>query len=109
MAAYGIITAPELKAQLDAGETIRLIDVREPHEHHYAKIPGAELKPLGQIMVWAQQLTDKDETIVLHCHHGMRSQRACMLLAGNGFTHVTNLTGGIDQWSLTVDPEVRRY
>ena len=109
MAAYGVITAPELKAKLDAGETIRLIDVREPHEHHYAKLPGAELKPLGQIMVWAQQLTDKDEAIVLHCHHGMRSDRACQFLAAQGFTNLKNLTGGIDDWSLRVDPSVPRY
>jgi rhodanese-related sulfurtransferase len=109
MAAYGIITATELKAKLDAGEKFRLIDVREPSEYYIANIPGAELKPLGQIMQWAQQLPDKDEAIVLHCHHGMRSDRACQFLAAQGFTKLKNLTGGIDDWSLRVDPAVPRY
>jgi rhodanese-related sulfurtransferase len=98
MAAYGIITATELKAKLDAGEKFRLIDVREPSEYYIANIPGAELKPLGQIMQW-----------VLHCHHGMRSDRACQFLAAQGFTKLKNLTGGIDDWSLRVDPAVPRY
>lgn len=109
MAAYGIIRATELKAKQDAGDQFRLIDVREPHEHHYASIPGAELKPLGQIMQWASTLPDKDEEIILHCHHGMRSDRACQFLAAQGFTKLKNLTGGIDDWSLQVDASVPRY
>lgn len=106
---YGTITVEELKAKQDAGETFRLIDVREAHEHAHAKIAGAELKPLGQIMQWAQQLADKDEAIVLHCHHGMRSDRACQFLAAQGFSNLKNLIGGIDEWSLKVDPNVPRY
>ncbi len=106
---YGTINVTELKAKLDAGEAVRLIDVREPHEHHHAKIAGAELKPLGQITQWRQELADKDEEIILHCHHGMRSDRACQFLAAQGFTKLSNLTGGIDDWSLQVDPSVPRY
>ena len=109
MAAYGVINVTELKAKLDAGATFRLIDVREPHEHHFAKLPQAELKPLGQITQWAQQLPDKNEEIILHCHHGMRSDRACQFLAAQGFTNLKNLSGGIDDWSLHVDPAVPRY
>jgi rhodanese-related sulfurtransferase len=109
MAAYGIISAPELKAKLDAGAKFRLIDVREPSEFHHAQIAGAELKPLGQIMQWMQELSDKDEEIILHCHHGMRSDRACQFLAAQGFTNLKNLIGGIDDWSLRVDPSVPRY
>lgn len=109
MPTYGIITAEELKSQIDSGEKFRLIDVREAHEYDYAKIAGAELKPLGQIMQWAQELSDKDEVIVLHCHHGMRSDRACQFLAAQGFSNLKNLIGGIDEWSLKVDPSVPRY
>ena len=109
MANYGVITVEEMKARLDAGERFRLIDVREPSEHATAKIAGSELKPLGQIMSWASELTDKDEEIVLHCHHGMRSDRACQYLAAQGFANVKNLIGGIDEWSLKVDPSVPRY
>jgi len=109
MANYGVITVEEMKARLGAGERFRLIDVREPSEYSTAKIAGSELKPLGQIVNWASELKDKDEEIVLHCHHGMRSDRACQYLAAQGFTNVKNLIGGIDEWSLKVDPSVPRY
>ncbi|MGH9935980.1 MAG: rhodanese-like domain-containing protein [Blastocatellia bacterium] len=109
MANYGVMTVEELKDRLDAGGEFRLIDVREPSEYRTAKIEGSELKPLGQVASWALELTDKDEEIVLHCHHGMRSDRACQYLAAQGFTNVKNLIGGIDDWSLKVDPSVPRY
>ncbi len=109
MTNYGVITVEELKARRDAGEKLRLIDVREPAEHRTARIEGSELKPLGRIATWANELTDKNEEIVLHCHHGMRSDRACQYLAAQGFTNVKNLIGGIDEWSLKVDPSVPRY
>ena len=109
MPTYGIITVEELKTKLDAGEALRVIDVREAHEYAVAKIPGAELKPLGRIMQWAQELADKDEAIVLHCHHGMRSDRACQFLAAQGFSNLKNLIGGIDEWSVKIDPTVPRY
>src|SRR5262245_51546483 len=106
---YGTITVEELKAKKDAGDNFRLIDVREPSEHKVAKIEGAELKSLGMIMQWAAELSDKNEEIVLHCHHGMRSDRACQYLAAQGFTNVKNLIGGIDDWSLKIDASVPRY
>jgi len=109
MATYGVITPEELKAKQEAGEKFRLIDVREPAEYQTARIEGAELKPLGQISQWAQELNDRDEEIVLHCHHGMRSDRACQFLASQGFTNLKNLVGGIDEWSARVDPSVPRY
>ncbi len=109
MANYGVITVEELKAKRDAGEKFRLIDVREPSENQVAKIEGSELKPLGQIAQWSQELGDRDEEIVVHCHHGMRSDRACQYLAAQGFTNLKNLDGGIDEWSLKVDPSVPRY
>ena len=109
MAAFSVITAPELKTKLDAGDKFRLIDVREAHEYDHAKIAGAELKPLGQIMQWSLELADKDEAIVLHCHYGMRSDRACQFLAAQGFGNLKNLIGGIDEWSLKIDPNVLRY
>ena len=106
---YGLITAEELKARQDAGEKFRLIDVREPSEYQVAKIEGSELKPLGRIQSWANELGNKDEEIVLYCHHGMRSDRACQYLAAHGFTNIKNLIGGIDEWSLKVAPSVTRY
>src|SRR5262245_60703642 len=109
MTNYGAITVEELKARHDAGDNLRIIDVREASENRVARIEGAELKPLGQIGQWAQELKDEGEEIVLHCHHGMRSDRACQYLAGQGFTNVKNLIGGIDEWSVKIDPSVPRY
>jgi len=103
------MTVEELKWKMDQGERIRLIDVREQREYDAAHIEGSELKPLGQIMQWSADLPYKDETIILHCHHGGRSERACQFLAQRGFTGLSNLEGGIDAWSLRVDPSVPRY
>ena len=104
-----VITVEQLKAKLDAGETPRIIDVRESSEYSIARIPNAELKPLGQILQWSRELGDHEQEIILHCHHGMRSHRAAELLAVNGFTNVYNLSGGIDAWSAHIDPSVPRY
>jgi rhodanese-related sulfurtransferase len=60
-------------------------------------------------MGWAAELPDKNEAIILHCHHGMRSDRACQFLAAQGFSNVHNLLGGIDEWSLKIDLSVPRY
>lgn len=106
---FGIISVTELKAKLDAGEKFRLIDVREASEYNLARIAGAELKPLGQIQHWARELPDRDEEIIVHCHHGIRSARACEYLAQQGFTNLKNLTGGIAAWSQQVDPAVPQY
>lgn len=108
MSQYGVITVEEVKAKQDAGEPFALIDVREPMEYRLCRIEGAELKPLGQIRQWMQSL-DKNAETVLYCHHGMRSDQAAAFLAYNGFTHVKNMLGGIDEWSRRVDPEVPRY
>ena len=70
------ITPTELKARLDRGETFRLIDVREADEWAVARLPRAELIPLSQFQQRAAGELSPDETIILYCHHGMRSGRA---------------------------------
>ncbi len=102
------ITPSELKARKDAGEEIELIDVRELWEHEYARIDGSQLKPLGDLDNWAPSL-DPDKHYVLYCHSGIRSYHACMILERMGFRTVKNLSGGIDAWSLEVDPDIPRY
>lgn len=99
-----------LKARLDAGEKILLLDVREPFEAEIARIPGARLVPLGALDATLAELEPhRGEPVVIHCHHGGRSRRACELLRSKGFSRVENLAGGIEAWSLEVDPEVKRY
>jgi rhodanese-related sulfurtransferase len=85
-----------------------LLDVREPHEFAYARIAGSVLIPLSQIPERIQELP-KDQTIVAICHHGMRSQQACVYLDQAGFERLYNLKGGIDAWSTLCDPAVSRY
>ena len=85
-----------------------LIDVREPNEYNYARLPGAILKPLGGIYQWAQEL-DKEQEYVLYCHTGSRSGQATFMLERMGFKRVVNLSGGIDAWSLHIDASVPRY
>jgi adenylyltransferase/sulfurtransferase len=103
------ITPLELKARLDRGEKFRLIDVREADEWAIGRLPKAELIPLSEFQKRATEELSPDESLVLYCHHGMRSGRAQGYLKAQGFTDVLNLTGGIDAWSLQVDPSVKRY
>jgi len=104
------ISAAELQRAQARGDELLLIDVREPHEFEKARIPGAKLLPLGQLAARLGELADwKTRRVVAHCHKGGRSARACAQLRDAGFTKVANLSGGIDAWSITVDPNVPRY
>src|SRR5947208_2720863 len=103
------ITAAELKAALDAGADIQLIDVRQPDEYAFAKIEGAKLIPLGEIIARMSELDPARETVV-HCKMGGRSARAIEALQHYGFTgNMKNLVGGITAWSNDVDPTVPKY
>lgn len=98
----------ELKAKLDAGDDVFVLDVREPHEYDIAKIEGTTLIPLGQL---AQRVDELDSTadIVVHCKSGVRSGKAQKLLSDMGFSRVTNLAGGILRWADDVDPSIAKY
>ena len=93
------ITVEQLKARIDSGEKINLIDVREPAEYQEYNI-GATLIPLGNIQAMAiDELEDlRDEEIIIHCRSGKRSQTACILLEQYGFTNTTNVIGGVLAW-----------
>jgi adenylyltransferase/sulfurtransferase len=104
------ISATELKARMDAGEGLLLLDVREQPEWDAGHIEGARLLPLSELESRLDELADwRDRPIVAQCHHGGRSAQACQILTSAGFQDLTNLVGGIDAWSLTVDPSVERY
>jgi rhodanese-related sulfurtransferase len=103
------ITPIELKARIDRGENFRLIDVREADEWAVARLPRAELIPLSQFQQLAAQELSPDETLILYCHHGIRSGRAQGYLKAQGYANVLNLTGGIDAWALQVEPTMKRY
>ena len=93
------ISVEELKARLDAGESLHLLDVREPGEHAEFNI-GGTLLPLGRIRNMETDDIDswKDEEVICYCRSGNRSGQACMILESAGFTNVKNLTGGMMTW-----------
>ncbi len=93
------ITVEALKARMDAGEKLNLIDCREPAEYAEFNI-GAKLIPLGMIQTMqADELNDlKEEEVIIHCRSGKRSMMACMFLDSMGFKNTVNVTGGILAW-----------
>ncbi len=100
-------TPEEVHEALTAG-TIRLIDVRGEDEWNTARIEGATLasKELVDEMTsdW-----EKDTAIVFYCHSGVRSLHAVHFFAQKGFTNVKSMAGGIEAWSVRIDPDVPRY
>jgi adenylyltransferase/sulfurtransferase len=97
----------ELKARLDRGEEIFILDVREPHEYQIGNL-GGHLIPLGELPRRAHEL-DSSREIVAHCRSGKRSAEAVDFLRKAGFRKIWNLKGGILAWSDQVDPSVPKY
>jgi rhodanese-related sulfurtransferase len=97
-----VITVNDLKARIDAGEKLNIIDVREPHENAEFNI-GGTLIPLGNIQ--AMQIDDleelKNDEVIIYCRSGNRSGQACLILEAAGFTNVVNVTGGMLAWKDT--------
>ena len=101
------IRPEELKARLDAGDDVFILDVREPHEYQICNL-GGHLIPLGELPARLNEL-DSSREIVVHCRSGVRSAKAVALLRQAGFAKVKNLAGGILAWSDKVDPSVAKY
>jgi rhodanese-related sulfurtransferase len=107
------ISVEQLARQMQQSpEGLQLIDVREHQEVAIAHLEGFENLPLSEFAEWSDQIhTHFDpnaETLVL-CHHGIRSAQMCQWLMSQGFTNVKNITGGIDAYSLIVDPSIPQY
>ncbi len=93
------ISVEELKARIDAGESLHLLDVREPSEHADFNIGGI-LLPLGKVQTMQTDDIDdlKDQEVICYCRSGNRSGQACLILETIGFTNIRNLTGGMLAW-----------
>jgi len=104
----GDISAEELKARLDGGEKVFILDVRNPPEYQICRISGSKLLPLPELPQRLGEL-DRSREMVVHCKSGMRSQKAIALLRQQGFTKLRNLTGGILAWIDKVEPTLPRY
>jgi sulfur-carrier protein adenylyltransferase/sulfurtransferase len=102
------ISVRELKSRMDDKEGLILIDVREPYEYEIASIDGSRLIPLGELETHLDELP-RTGTLVLQCHSGARSEHAVRVLREAGFENAVNLEGGIDAWSVEIDPAVPRY
>jgi molybdopterin/thiamine biosynthesis adenylyltransferase/rhodanese-related sulfurtransferase len=98
----------ELKARIDLGDALLLLDVREPQEYQIVRLPGGVLVPLGELVARQSEL-DPSVDIVVYCHLGIRSANATAYLRSAGFPRARNLTGGIDAWSREIDPTLARY
>jgi sulfur-carrier protein adenylyltransferase/sulfurtransferase len=102
------LSARELKAELDRGEPVVIVDVREPQEFQINRLPGSVLIPLGDLPKRYVEL-DPNANIVTQCKSGMRSAKAQDFLRSKGFTRVRNLTGGVLGWIDQVDPSQPKY
>lgn len=102
------ITPADTKHRLDRGEKLLLVDVREAWEFEICHIEGAKHIPMGSIPTNLQAL-DTDDDVICYCHHGMRSLDVAVWLRGQGVARAKSLAGGIERWSLEIDPRVPRY
>jgi rhodanese-related sulfurtransferase len=103
------ITVQELDERRNRGEAIRLIDCREPWENELVCLEDSTLIPMNDTPGRIEELRAMEGQLVVYCHHGVRSLHVVQWLRSQGLTEVLSLTGGIDAWSLEVDPDLPRY
>jgi adenylyltransferase/sulfurtransferase len=104
------IDVRQLADRLGAGEALYLLDVRQSWEHALASLPDSTLIPLNQLIARAGEISCPPSVpIIVYCHHGIRSMTAARVLEQRGFPEVYSLAGGIDAWSIEIDPTVPRY
>jgi rhodanese-related sulfurtransferase len=102
------ISVKDVNERIARGETLMLVDVREQWEYDLCKIPGAKLIPLGALPANLITLLDADN-VICYCHHGMRSLDAAVWLRQQGVESAKSMAGGIERWSVEIDPQVPRY
>ena len=102
------ISIEDYQQKFSDSEGHQLLDVREPWEIEIAHLENYLSIPLGSLEGKQDQLS-QDKWIVVYCHHGIRSLRACHLLRAKGFDKVLSLKGGIHRWSQLIDPSLPIY
>lgn len=107
------VTPRDVKQMLDERRPFILLDCRRPEEHQFNKIPGNTFIPMSEIERRADELEDedgnRDTPVIVYCHHGVRSLRVTAALRAMGYSDVKSMAGGIDAWSMGVDPTTPRY
>jgi rhodanese-related sulfurtransferase len=99
----------ELRAELDGPRPPLLVDVRTVEERALARIEPSLHIGLDSFLQQVHDQVPRDADVVVYCHSGLRSGQAAMWMLANGWTRVRNLAGGVDLWSLQVDPTMPRY
>lgn len=102
------LSVEELHGRLQSGETMTLLDVREPQEVALCSLPDAIHIPLGQLSARLPELP-QNWPLVAYCHHGARSAQAVQLLLTHGHPNSSNLVGGIDAWARRIDSTMTLY
>ena len=104
------ISCEAVHAKRLRGDSFVLLDCREQDEWAYCHIDGAMLIPMSDLQSRVAELESfRASQIIVYCHHGVRSLRVAMWLQQQGFNHTASMSGGIEEWSLNVDPAVPRY
>ena len=105
------ISVEDVRLQVARGESVALIDVREPAEYALARLDGATLIPMATVpqrLPFLEGLSD-EKMLIVFCHHGVRSLHVVNWLRGQGIENAQSMQGGIDAWSRLIDPSVPRY
>jgi len=102
------ISVNEVHARIRRGDKLLLVDVREAVEYNICRLPGATLIPLATLPANLNTLLGGGE-VICYCHHGMRSLDAAVWLRQQGVESARSMAGGIERWSLEIDPSVPRY
>ncbi|MHB8502519.1 MAG: rhodanese-like domain-containing protein [Candidatus Acidiferrales bacterium] len=102
------ISAKEVNERIARDEKLLLVDVREQWEYDLCRISGAKLIPLGTLPAHLNILLAADD-VICYCHHGMRSLDAAAWLRQQGVENAKSMAGGIERWSVEIDPQVPRY
>jgi adenylyltransferase/sulfurtransferase len=102
------VTVEEARRLLAGPTPPLLIDVREPDEYAICRIDGARLIPMNSVPARLAEIP-QDVPVLVQCHHGGRSMKVTQFLRAKGYGRVSNVKGGIDAWSLKIDPTVPRY
>jgi adenylyltransferase/sulfurtransferase len=104
------ISVDDLSQRLERGERPLLVDVRQPWEHQLARLPDSLLLPPGELASRTAEIQPAPgQLVVCYCHHGVRSLHAAEVLSRAGLSDVASLAGGIEAWSLQIDPSLPRY
>lgn len=104
------IDVQQVKAKLDSGESILLLDCREQDEYDLVHLANSVLLPMSDIQNRLDELNSyRDIPLIVYCHFGGRSLQVAQWLQHQGFDDVLSMSGGIDAWAEQIDPSMQRY